>query len=163
VWQQHTLAVAQLLEGTVRHRDAYGYFLLGLIGDSCRGPIAAGSRAAGPGSPEQQQLISLLCSILKALAASTGEQAEGTLGRCLIVSRAAAFALCEALGQHNVPRAATAAAAAGNRAALAAAPWLAIMGRCLLLLAALLPAVHTAPAEGQPTLPVPSAGAAGTS
>jgi len=149
VWKQHTLAVAQLLEGAVRHGRATGNMLLGLVGDSGPGPIAAGCRAAGPGSPEQQPLISLLCSTVKA-AATPGEQQGGLqVFKCLSILRAATAALCE----HSSSKADAGAAAAGAegscKAAVAAVPWLAIMGRCLLWLAALLPEVRSPPAVQQ--------------
>jgi len=153
VWQQHTIAVAQLLEGTVRHNPVLNYVLLGLIGDYGPGPIAAGARAAGPGSPEQQQLISLLRSTLKALAVPSEERADLQVDKRLCIVGAATAAMSES----------DAAAAASNTLAVAAVPWLAIMGRCLLLLAALLPEVRTPPAEGQPRLRVQLVGPAGTS
>jgi len=149
VWKQHTLAVAQLLERTVRQREVFAYLLVGLVGDTGPGPIAAGARAAGPGSPEQQQLVSLLCSTVKVLAASGAQQADIQVCTCSIIVGAVTAALCEAPRQHSVADAAAAAAAPSSNAALAAVPWLAIMGRCLLLLPALLPEVCTPPAAGQ--------------
>jgi len=90
---------------------------------------------------------------VKALAAPGRHQADLQVGMCLFVLIAATAALCE-------HRKLNAAAAAENKAALAAVSWLAIMGRCLLLLAAVLPAVHTPPAAGQPRLLVQWAGPA---
>ena len=158
-WLEHGAAISTALEGVWRvygrlgvlsctHVTPSWYYLKNLLGPSERGPLLLGAVLAGPGSQQQLQLFSMLCSLFMLCNTLRGVDAEN-VDMCVGFIHNAASTMCNRNAQqqhlaagHQPSAAAPQPAASDVSTAVTAAsqepaatgriPWLVLLGRCWL-------------------------------